>query len=138
MKILLLSHGFLANEMKQTASMILGDFAHVTTLSLEEGADIVAYEEKIKSQLDECDEMLVLVDLLGGTPFMTCAKIYRSLDDCDKSKFRVVTGMNLAMVLEVINNIDGSNLQELTNIATSIGQKGVVNVFEQLEEGDKS
>ncbi|MEA5027217.1 PTS system mannose-specific EIIAB component [bioreactor metagenome] len=134
MKILLLSHGSLAVEYIKTAKMILGEFDNVQAIELLEGEDIERYEADIKNVIDHTDEVLILTDLLGGSPFITSCKIYRYLSN--NKKIRLVTGMNLPMILEVLNTRDNCTMEESANVAEEFGKKGIVNFFKQMEGGN--
>ena len=133
MKIILLSHGSLSIEMKKTAHMILGDFTDVECLELDSDADIVSYEESIRRLLDSNDENLILCDLLGGTPYLTSLKIYNSIDY--KSNVKIITGMNLPMLIESISNKDNYNLIELALMTKKAGSEGVVDIISKIEGG---
>jgi len=134
MRILLLSHGSLAVELINTAKMILGEFEDVHAIELLEGADINQYEQYIRFEIDSSNEILILTDLLGGSPFITSCKIYNSL--ADNRKVRIVTGMNLPMILEVINVRENCTLDELAIVAYEFGKKGIVDFVRQIEKGE--
>lgn len=134
MKILLLSHGNLASEMKETVQMILGKTENVDTYSLQVGEDTNAYENEIRSYVTnhQKEGVLIFTDLLGGTPFITSAKVYDSLLEENKDKVRIITGMNLPMLLEVINSVnESSNEEDLSVMAIEAGTRGIVDFIEK-------
>lgn len=133
MKVLLLSHGHLAEEVKNTAKMIIGKIENVDSLPLVEGANISDYEQNVASLIHQAEDILILVDLLGGTPFLTCAKLYHSLNDSEKRHIRIITGMNLAMVLEVMNSMETSTLDELCDAALRCGRTGIIDFVKKSE-----
>ena len=132
MKILVLSHGSLASVLIDTAKMILGEIDDVCAIELLEGADIDLYQQYIRAEIDSAKEILVLTDLLGGSPFITTCKIYNSL--VDNYKMRLVTGVNLPMLLEVLNVRDGCSLEELATVANEFGKRGIVDFVKQLDK----
>ena len=101
-KILLLSHGNLAREVWATSRLVLGTVSNVEYLTLPSGTDLTKYETDIRHKVEEAEDgILILTDIFGGTPFITASRIYASLED--KERMEIVTGMNLAMVLQVFN-----------------------------------
>lgn len=116
-KVILVAHGKLAHEMKNSAEMIFGalpDFESVEFLK-EEGLDTI--QEKISAAMCEQDaSYLVLTDLFCGTPYnASCAVAMKNPD----REIEVLSGMSLPIVLEVASML-GSNLQDIVNYATSI------------------
>ncbi|MBA1393599.1 PTS mannose transporter subunit EIIAB, partial [Lactobacillus sp. XV13L] len=104
--IVLASHGGFADGIAQSAQMLFGEqanFAHVT-LAPDEGPDDVKgkMEEAIAS-FDNQDEVLLIVDLWGGTPFNQANGLLEN-----NPAWAVVSGMNLPMVVEALT-------QRLTN-----------------------
>ena len=74
-KVLLLSHGNLARELLATSQMIYGEVDGIDCISLLSGTDLAHYEEEILSKVQQSPEgILVLVDIFGGTPFITASK----------------------------------------------------------------
>lgn len=116
-KVILVAHGKLAHEMKNSAEMIFGvlpDFESVEFLK-EEGLDTI--QEKVSAAMCEQEaSYLVLTDLFCGTPYnASCAVAMKNPD----REIEVVSGMSLPIVLEVASML-GSNLQDIVNHATSI------------------
>ena len=87
---------------------------------LNKGRDLVG-------SLDEGDGVLVLTDLYGSTP----SNIAKQLLDDDR--VRIVTGVNLPMVIRVLN-YPKLQLDQLAEKAVSGGRDGV---FLVLKEGMK-
>lgn len=130
-KILLLSHGNLAREIWATSGMVLGVVSGVEYLTLPSGTDLTRYEADIRLKVEEAkDGILILTDIFGGTPFITASRIYASLED--KEKMEIVTGMNLAMVLQVLNFVGSSTVGELKTIAMAAGVEGIVDLKERV------
>lgn len=116
-KVILVAHGRLAHEMKNSAEMIFGalpDFESVEFLK-EEGLDTI--QEKISAAMcEEKASYLVLTDLFCGTPYnASCAVAMKN----PGREIEVVSGMSLPIVLEVASML-GKSLQDIVNHATSI------------------
>ena len=94
--IVIAAHGHLARELASTAAQIVGELPHVATCSVEPGASVDELRKHIKDAVagvDEGEGVLVLADLLGGSP---CTQ---SLMLCQAGKIEVLTGVNLPMLL---------------------------------------
>lgn len=97
--IILASHGELANGILQSATMIFGEQKNVTPVTLEphEGPDDINLKMKEAiSHFDSQDEVLILVDLWGGTPFNQANALIKGHED----KWAILTGVNLPMLIE--------------------------------------
>ena len=94
-KIILASHGQLAEGLKMTLEMIVGEQPTLDVISFmpEEEVDFV-YNQAKKLCVDE-KEVLFFVDIWGGTPFNQLSKFVE-----EHPSYRMLSGMNLPMVLE--------------------------------------
>ena len=97
--IILASHGEFAKGIMQSGTMIFGEQKNVEAVTLmpSEGPDDI--KAKIKdavASFDNQDEVLILVDLWGGTPFNQANVLFEE----HKDKWAIVAGMNLPMVIE--------------------------------------
>src|SRR4051812_12956585 len=94
--VVVATHGKLAGEMIRTAETVDGPLDQVAPLS------IVASEPDMRSGLkfaiqrgDQGESVLLLTDLLGGTPTNLCVAFLI------ERKVEVVTGVNLPMLLKL-------------------------------------
>lgn len=90
-----------------------------------EGSQAASYGEDLRqaitSMREDCEGVLVFVDLLGGTPFNQAMMIAADVDNVE-----VVTGTNLPMLIELLlTRGAGSSLSELAEQAVAVGQAGV-------------
>ncbi|MEG0410990.1 MAG: PTS sugar transporter subunit IIA [Erysipelotrichaceae bacterium] len=123
-KLLLLSHGNLCKEMVETAKLILGDIDCLDYITMPSGIDLACYKADIKAKVDESEDgILILVDLFGGTPFMTTSLIIGEVKI--KEKIEIVTGMNLPMILQLATSLENETLLELKAIALESGKDGI-------------
>ena len=99
--VLLLSHGKLAEGVYETLKLFYGDdMKQISYLGLYEDGenDIVSYENDVRKairKLNDGSGVVVLTDLLGGTPFNKSA-LFRNKDVV------ILSGLNLNMALEVM------------------------------------
>lgn len=104
--IVLASHGGFADGIAQSAQMLFGeqaDFAHVILTPDEGPDDIRGKMDSAISSFASKDEILILVDLWGGTPFNQANSLLK-----EHPSWAIVSGMNLPMVVEALT-------QRLTN-----------------------
>lgn len=119
--ILLVSHGFYAQELRESVKMIAGEVENIYCVCLEPSdgpENFSAKLDKIKPQLDEYDRILVFADLFGGSPCNTTFQ-YFALDP----KVDFVAGMNFSMVLNAVL-IDNVTVESLINE----GREAIVDV----------
>ncbi|WP_456086089.1 PTS sugar transporter subunit IIA [Ligilactobacillus animalis] len=93
-----MSHGSMAKETLNSAKMILGDVLDYPVVSMQADDGIegtLAKLEKILQTIPEKQPIVIIADLLGGTPANVA--VLKSNSD---PRIRVVTGLNLGMVLE--------------------------------------
>ncbi|MDR0922896.1 MAG: PTS fructose transporter subunit IIA, partial [Hungatella sp.] len=76
------------------------------------------------------DGLLILTDIFGGTPFITASRVFASLED--KDRVEIVTGMNLAMAIQVFNFVGNMPVKELKKIAVTAGAEGIVDLKERI------
>ena len=134
MKIILLSHGLFAKEAFNTMKMIYGQLNDIYYQELSEGCDMEKYEQDLTNLIKQDDEeKLIITDVLGGSPYIISCRIYKSLDDIQKEKVRIITGMNMPMLLELANAKDNYSLDECCSIAENSGKDGIVDVIKKMK-----
>ena len=96
-KLLLISHGQLANGFKDTLKLFLGDdhpFAAICAYG--EGCPDVDEElNKFTSDITKDDEVLICSDIFGGSVNQ------KVLPLLNREKTYIIAGMNLAMLLQI-------------------------------------
>lgn len=114
MKILVTSHGGLAEGILSSYKMLAGTNDHIIYLTLTD-SDTGQYKEKLADIVKANDQILILCDIKGGTPFNESYRLF--LQDSDN--IRVISGLNLGMLLEVglAESSGNSNLNELAKLA---------------------
>ena len=131
-KLILVTHGNLAQQMLQTASQILGKAAEdVQTLSVTTSTSIEQGTQALKKLIADAPEgVVILTDIFGGSATniaLTTAKDY--------AKCHVITGLNLSMLLTALNSRKKLNDKELAEKIESDGKRAVINATELLIKG---
>lgn len=123
-KLILMSHGRMAYETYQSAKMIVGELADIAAVSMQEQDGITGTQKKLTALLNEAGDapVLVIADLKGGTP---CNVAMIAMGT--KENMRVISGLNLAMVIEAILS-PAEELDQLVSSLVSIGKEAVATI----------
>ena len=119
--VVLISHGFYSEALKQSIQMIAGETEKIYTVVLtpDDGPeDFKMRLKQLDSTLSGFEAILVFADLLGGTPCNT-ALMYYGADP----RVSIITGMNLSMVLTAVLSDDTS-----TETLIQVGRDGILNL----------
>jgi len=113
-EILIITHADLGQGLIHAAELILGEISHVRSIGLFPGMHFDTFIETVAAEIERtntCDGTLVLVDLFGGTPGNAAAVAKKFLKE--DTKYTVVSGANLPMLLEAHCNRECMDLYEL-------------------------
>ena len=132
--ILIITHGGFGKEIIKSMEMIMGQKDNVYFLGLYPEEDPAVFSEKVREKIIELNkngEVLVMVDVFGGTPSNASASNMKDL------KFECVTGVSLPMLIEVALNRSRSTLDDLVEMAIMAGTNCVINLRKALFCKDK-
>lgn len=121
-EILLISHGQMAEGIKHTVKMLIGDVSDLHVITFGETMGIEELTEELSEFLTiHSEELLIFTDLKGGTPFNVASVLTHQKDDV-----KVFYGMNLPLIIEAYTTREFTNIEELTskieeNVSDSIG-----------------
>lgn len=131
-KVLLISHGNLAQEILNTSKMIMGEQKGVIALGLKPDEGNEEFGNRVYEACSEMysdDGILILADLYGGTPCNSATlRVINNFKNIE-----ILTGVNLGMLLEALSN---RNLP-LNNAVVSLkdaGASGICNIREIMEK----
>lgn len=125
--VLILTHGKFADGLKNSVEMIMGQNDSFYTMGLYEGEDFSEFKEKVLEyiiQLDTGEGVLALVDLFGASPYNSVMFNYQEFRKLDKN-VKLLTGVNLPMVIEALN---ARNYMNLENLYEEVMQTGINNI----------
>ena len=97
--LVITGHGLFAAGMQSSAKMIAGENELTKYVCFEEGMNTEQLSEKLiaaYNELGDCDGIIVLSDLPGGSPFKTAVEC--SMAHPDK-QIIVLSGTNLPMII---------------------------------------
>jgi PTS system mannose-specific IIA component len=122
-RIVLAGHGELAEALRATTEMIVGPVPGMCSLGLEADESPDHFADRMRAALShDSTPVLVLADLLGGTPFNVAAAIARR-----SSRVVCLAGVNLGMAVEAAL-AEGELDDALVERLTEAGRAGIVDI----------
>lgn len=124
-RVLVITHGHFGIELVKSVEMIMGRQDFIDTMGLVPGQSVDELRQQAFDALSKNDEIgvetIVACDLLGGSPSNV------ALSCLGKSDCKVVLGVNMPFLIELIQNInDIEDIDELINTALEAGRSGLV------------
>ncbi|MDF2882345.1 MAG: system fructose subfamily transporter subunit [Clostridiaceae bacterium] len=126
--IVAISHGVYAKELINSIEMIYGKVDKIKAICLDKTESVESLNGKIEHEIKELnvDEVLILVDLLGGTPYNASSLWIKD------PNINVITGINMPMLLEILPHRN-EGLKRVSQIAEDSAKNGIVNVREKYK-----
>lgn len=128
--IIVMTHGTLSEGIVDAAELITGPVTQVETLSLRREDNVNDLNAAFLAALDRVDTgdgVLVLADLLGGSPCNVASMNLR------ERSYRVLSGVNLPMFIEALSSRDSAaSAEELQAACQEAGAQGVKNINQLL------
>ena len=123
LNVIIAAHGNLARDLLRAAQTIMGKIEGVHTISRlpsEGKADLLhKFHEKI-SQLSSPEGILILIDVYGGSPFNISSHFLNQYN------IRIVTGVNLPMILDLATYREKLGLDKLAARLAKTGRRSVI------------
>ncbi len=122
--IIVCGHGLFASGLTSALELIMGEQENYQAVDFKKGETNTELTEKIHKAItnfEKMDNILVMSDLLSGSPFNTA--VMEALKD---ERIKVVYGTNLGMLIEtVLKRNMGENIDELLENALNTGKEQV-------------
>ena len=122
--IIVCGHGLFASGLTSALELIMGEQENYQAVDFKKGETNTELTEKIHKAItnfEKMDNILVMSDLLSGSPFNTA--VMEALKD---ERIKVVYGTNLGMLIEtVLKRNMGENIDELLENALSTGKEQI-------------
>ena len=122
--LIVIGHGNFATGITSSLELIMGmpkDYIPIDFIDTDSKLDL---EKKIDlglNHLDYCDEIIVFVDLFGGTPFNIAME-----KRITYSKIRVFYGVNLGMLMTIVSQRNfNSDCSEITKNLVSVAREQI-------------
>lgn len=121
--VLIITHGNFGKGLLNGIEVIMGKQENVLALGLNLGDNIEVVrkevEKIIKEKLQEDKEIIIVVDLFGGSPFNIALSMMKEYD------VKVITGINMPMLVELLTSINVYDTTELLENISKIGKDGI-------------
>lgn len=119
--IVITSHGPMAQGILETSKLFFGEQPQIKACCLnadDNPDDFVDVLKDAIKEVDTGDGVVVFCDMLFGSPCNCMARVVA--EDIDNDKIQVLTGVNLAMILQVLSVREASDpsLEELLKSGT--------------------
>jgi PTS system mannose-specific IIA component len=119
---LIVTHGRLATELLNAAEAIVGDVKNIAAVSIgwHDDVDVASSMiEKAIKRVDSGSGVLVLTDMFGGTPTNIASTFLQD------GVVEVVTGVNLPMLIKLIQLEAGADLATAASLVRDNGQNNI-------------
>lgn len=121
--VLIVTHGRFGEALLESAGMLVSDLEQVRTVSFLPGQGVEDLEVAVGDalrELGDSDGILALVDIPGGTPARVLGAV-----TLQRSDIELVSGVNLAMLVEVLFARLSATLPDLVGMAVRGGWDGI-------------
>ena len=129
--VVVATHGEFGNALISTMRMILGEVEGVASASLSAEDSMESFQAKLEKALTAVDPSglgaLVLVDMLGGTPFNVAVQL------AQKRKLNVITGVNLPMLIKIVSHPEAEDYMMFTLEVQKATRESILTSMELLK-----
>ncbi len=134
-EIIIVSHGGFASGLRSSMEMIAGEQRLLYDLSLSSDETASTLQHKINtlvSSLKKDDGLLVLTDILGGTPTLVAMKVLTELNQLSPFDFECISGVNLPILIDIVIKRESTNLEDCVYSVIQNAEQSIVNVKKML------
>ena len=127
--IILVTHGPFAFSIVESSEMLVGKSEKLSAITLQPSDHFEEFQKRISSEVQKQDEgsgVLLLVDLLGGSPYNATAKIL------SQKNVECLTGLNLSMLLTALDQREYCDLKQLAKECKDAATANIVDMRETL------
>ncbi len=118
----IVTHCQLGSALISTAEFILGRIDGVESIAIDAQDSTEAMRAEIEASIKKVDQgggVIILTDMFGGTPSNL------SLSFLQAGKVEVLTGVNLPMIIKLVQSREKMELNELAEAVGSYGRKSI-------------
>ncbi len=129
--IILCGHGGFASGLEKAMLQIIGEQVDFIAIDFPKESTTASLWQKLETaleQLKNCDSVIFLTDILGGTPFRLSATLSQGREDRE-----VITGTSLQLLLEMVLERDNLSVEEFRHKALACGRRGLTSLTDELQ-----
>lgn len=134
--ISIISHGNLANGLKDSCELIIGAQAQFSTVGLRDADDFDEFKLKVLNSIQEVNNgngVLVFVDLFGASPFNSVMFAFPQLTS-NVINVKMITGVNLPKVIKACEKRDLVGIDELFNQVIQTGKECIIGLDDMIKQ----
>jgi len=120
--ILVVSHGELAEALVSSVQILVGKLQKTKSISIWPGDGKEEIEERLQKQITEVDEgdgVVILTDMLGGTPTNLILSYLKG------KHAEVITGVNMPMLLVLSSHREEKSLERMAALVKKAGRRSI-------------
>lgn len=131
--IIVTGHGRFAEGVMSAITLVAGEQEQIRAVNFvkDEGVEVLKHHMMQAIEELESREVLLLVDILGGSPFHVAAGLMA--EDMGKT-LQVVAGVNMASIVQAVFMRENVPFDQLAAEVSEAGRQGVVDVGSMMEE----
>ena len=132
--MVIITHGNLALELKAAMEHVVGLQKNTEIISINPDDDLETKKEDIAKSIKKVDNnsgIIILTDMFGGTPSNL------AITFLIPKKIEIISGVNLPMLVKIVELRDSKNLLEVIGAGKDAGQKYISIASEILSENIK-
>ncbi|MDD7306245.1 MAG: PTS sugar transporter subunit IIA [Peptoniphilaceae bacterium] len=121
--VILTTHGSFASGLYQTIKMIAGEFDNLAIVEFKENDTLEAMDQRLLAAYNKFstyDNILVLTDLAGGTPFNRSV-----ITLSNKENVRFLAGLNFAMLYQALTS-EESQMDTYVNEVLETSKESII------------
>lgn len=121
--LIIIGHGQYASGIISSLELIAGKQEGVIAINFLENMSQEDLKETLETTIQPLSKILILSDLLGGTPFKVATTIMQEQSNKD---IDVISGLNLSMLLEATFARTNNEMATLVEKVKQAGMEGIV------------
>lgn len=131
-RLIVTGHGKFASGLINVVEFIVGKQDNLIGIEFN-NQDLATYSEQIENIVKDAyknnDSVVILTDLIGGTPFRISSSI------CAKyNNVYVIAGTNIPMLIEAVFNRGNHDIKSFVNYIIKIGKNGIESLDNLLKK----
>ncbi|HEL2459796.1 TPA: PTS sugar transporter subunit IIA [Streptococcus suis] len=130
-KVIVVAHGQFASGILTSLKLIAGEVENIEAIDFSEGMSAQELKARIKAAILGEREVLILTDLLGGTPFKVSVEL---ATEQKEQNVVILSGLNLAMILEANFSRLTDDLEQLVGKLITTSKDGIIDSVSLLAE----
>ena len=131
--LIIITHGNLAIELKNSLENIIGPQKNIETVCIGYDDDVDKKKEEVKELITEVDSgegVILLTEMFGNTP----SNLLISL--IEKNRIEMIGGINLPLLVKIGSLRENTNIEEVIKSAVEAGHKYIGIASEILSKED--